>query len=112
MAISVDLEFSDLHLDLTDSPDGCGIGNFEGTFCAESPGHVVSINFAGYKARKLVWHRVSVPCSRKPDSELSRHESFIRECANQLEAEYDIKIKEAIARETALSRFPEYEAAE
>jgi hypothetical protein len=92
----LDIDFDDLQVNLTDSPIGCCIGTFEGSFSVDLNGSVDSITFAGYVGRKSNWHTVDVPDRTRPDSDLTFPERFIREIANNLEAAYDRTIKDEI----------------
>lgn len=90
----LDIDFDDLHVNLTDSPIGCCVGGFEGSFSVDLSGNVESITFSGYIGRKSNWHTVDVPHPSRND--LSDAERFIRKIADALESEHDRTIKEQI----------------
>lgn len=109
----LDIDFDDLHVNLTDSPIGCCVGGFEGSFSVDLSGNVESITFSGYIGRKSNWHTVDVPSPDLAESELSFPQRFIREIANNLEAVYDLTIKDRLADyHESLAEGREYDANE
>lgn len=89
--------------------DGSLIGMFEGEAHIDAQGAIIEIDFYSYAKGKAVSNVVKVPMHWRND--LNQSESFIREAANQLQADYDTHIKEVLNEWRISLRERDYEAA-
>lgn len=99
--------FEELRLNLLGT--GALIGTLEGEAHIDAQGAVIEIDFYSYEKGHAVSNLVKVPLHTRND--LNQQEWFIREAANQLEAEYDRHIKEALNDWRLSRRQREYVAA-
>lgn len=100
-------KFEELQMNLLG--DGSLIGMLEGEAHIDRDGAIVAIEFVQYKRGGFITHRADVPLHTKND--LTHSEWFVREAANQLEADHDIQIKETLDDWRLARREREYEAA-